>query len=212
MSETSFESKISQLSQRIVDLGKVVTDLKGRRSALAPSAVEGDTQARAELQQIDAAHTHAEQESGLIRDAIDQLKKLAAQHKANAAAKEQQKRVDAAQKVGAQILALDEQIDTALAQLCDRLAQRRAKASELGKLHFAEHHLVMRLHQRYGATHAAAYHGLRDYIGIEHVEPHHRRSLSQSDAWLRQIGAYKQQQSGNSHGQTETQERRHDDE
>jgi hypothetical protein len=54
------------------------------------------------------------------------------------------------------------------------LEQRRAKASELGKLHFAEHHLVMRLHQRYGATHAAAFHGLRDFIGIEHVEPHHR--------------------------------------
>jgi chromosome segregation ATPase len=207
---TDFETRIASLGQRIVDLGKVVTNLKEKRSELAPSAVEGDTQARAELQQLDVEASHAEQESGLIRDAIDQLKKLASQAKEAAAAREQQKREAAAQKVGAAILALDEQIDTALAQLCDCLAQRRAKASELGKLHFAEHHLVMRLHQRYGATHAAAYHGLRDYIGIEHVEPHHRRSLSDSDAWLRKIGAYKQQ--GNSHGQTETNQRSDDHE
>ena len=209
---TDFETRIASLGQRIVDLGKVVTDLKGKRSALAPQAVEGDTQARTELQQIDEAASHAEQQSGLIRTAIDELKRLAQKAKDAAAAREQQKRVDAAQKVGAEILALDEQIDGLLKQLCQCLEERRAKASELNKLHFAEHHLVMRLHQRYGATHAAAYHGLRDYIGIEHVEPHHRRSLSDSDAWLRKIGAYKQQQSGNSHEQTETQERRNDHE
>jgi hypothetical protein len=202
-----FDTKITDLGQRITDLGKVVADLTVKRSALAPSAVDGDKKARAEFEQLEVARTDAEKETGLIRAAIDQLKALAAQHKANAAAKEQQNLVDAATKLGAQILAYDEKIDTAMAQVCEWLTQRRATAGELGKLRVADGHLVMRLHQRYGATQAAAFHGLRNFIGIEHVEPHHHRALSDSDAWLRDLGAHRQQRNSYNGNQTETQRR-----
>ena len=194
MTNTDFDAKITSLGDRITDLGKVVSDLQAKRSALAPQAVlDGDKKARAELEQLEVARTNAEKETGLIRSAIDQLKKLAAQAKDAAAAREQQKRVDAAAKLGQQILALDEQIDTALAHCGEWFEQRRALASELNKFHVYDPQLIMRLHQRYGATHAAAYHGLRNFIGIEHVEPHHHRALAASDAWLRDLGASKQQ-------------------
>jgi DNA repair exonuclease SbcCD ATPase subunit len=205
MTDTAdFDSKITDLGQRITDLGKVVADLTVKRSTLAPSAVDGDRKARAELEKLEVARTDAEKETGLIRAAIDQLKRLAEQHKANVAAKEQQKLVDAATKLGAEILAYDDKIDTAMAQVAEWLTQRRATAGELSKLRVADSHLVMRLHQRYGATQAAAYHGLRTFIGIEHVEPHHHRALVDSDAWLRDLGAHLQQRNSYN-GKTETQ-------
>jgi hypothetical protein len=189
---TDFDQKIESLGQRITDLGRVVADLTVKRSALAPSVVDGDRKARAELEKLETDRTNAEKETGLIRTAIDQLKTLAQKAKDAAAAREQQKRVDAAAKLGAEILAYDEKIDNAMAQICQWLEQRRATAHELSKTRVADSHLVMRLVQRFGATQAAAFHGLRTFIGIEHVEPHHHRALADSDAWLRDLGVSKQ--------------------
>jgi hypothetical protein len=202
---SSFEDKIDALGQRLASLSRMLADLKVQRSELAPSVVDGDQQARAELQKVDVAHTHAEKESGLIRDAVEQLKVLAAQHKANVAAKERQNLEAAAQKLGEAILKLDAEIDGMLGRMRECFEQRRATATELGKLRVADPHLVMRLHQRYGPTAALVFNNLNTFCGVEHIEPHHRRSLSDSDAWLRRLGANKQQ--CNSHDkQTERKE------
>jgi DNA repair exonuclease SbcCD ATPase subunit len=195
----NFESKISQLDVRFAEIGKLLDDLKGRRSELAPSAVDGDKQARSELAQIDEAASHAEKESGLISAALGQLKRLAAQAKDAAAAKEQQKREQAAKVQADIILNCDNQIDALFSQLKDLLDQRKVAATALGKLRIADNHLVMRLHQRFGPTHALAFHGLSPFIGHELVEPHHKRALSDSDAWLRKL-AGEQTNKGKSNG------------
>jgi hypothetical protein len=164
MSETSFESKITALSQRIVDLGRVVTNLKEKRSELAPSAVEGNQQARAELAQIDVEASHAEKESELIRDAIDQIKRLAAQAKEAAAARERGKREAAAGKIAERILATDTEIDGHLTQLRQLFEQRRVMANELRKTNCFDPYLVLKIHNQHAPTAACYAAGLREYI------------------------------------------------
>jgi hypothetical protein len=207
---TDFDTKIASLGQRITDLGRVVADLTVKRSALAPSAVDGDKQARAELEQLEVARTDAEKETGLIRDAIDQLKRLAAQAKEAAAARERGKREATAGKIAERILATDTEIDGLLKQLRQLFDQRRSMAVELKKTNCFDPYLVLKMHHRHAPT-AACYHAqLREYISMELIIPEHQRSLVSSDVWLTwPIKAIdlQQQPQGNSHGKTETNER-----
>jgi hypothetical protein len=208
MSE-NFESKITSLTQRFADLGKVLADLKAKRTELAPAAVEGDKQARAELAQLDTASDAAAREGNLITTAIDQIKRLAAQAKEAAAAKERGKREATAAKIAERILATDAEIDGLLKQLRRLFEERRGMAVELRKTNCFDPYLVLKMHNRHAPTAACYAAQLREFISMELIIPEHQRSLASSDVWLTwpiKAIELQQQPQGNSHGnQTETQ-------
>jgi hypothetical protein len=201
---SDFQTRIGQLGQRVLDLGKVVTDLTAKRVALAPAAVEGDKAARSQLEQLEADASNATREAALVNDAIAELKKLAAQQEQQVVDKERQKRDAKAAKIGETILTIDAEIDATLERLRQMFEQRRALAGELRKTNTCDPHLVMRLHQRYGAN-AACYHaGLREFIGLELVTPEQVRPLTKSDNWLtwprKGTDSQELEKQGNSHG------------
>jgi hypothetical protein len=201
---SDFQTRIGQLSKRVLDLGKVVADLTAKRVALAPAAVEGDNAARSQLEQLETAANNATREAGLVNDAIAELKKLAAQQQQQAVDTERQKRETKAARIGETILGLDSEIDTTLQRLRMMFEKRRVLAGELRKTNTCDPHLVMRLHQRYGANAACYAAGLREFIGLELVTPEQVRPLVKSDNWLtwprKGTDSQELEKQGNSHG------------
>jgi hypothetical protein len=208
---SDFQTRIGQLSKRVLDLGKVVADLTAKRVALAPAAVDGDNAARSQLEELEAAATNATREAALVNDAIAELKKLAAQQQQQAVDTERMKRDAKAANISETILGIDAEIDATLARLRQMFEERRVLAGELRRTNTCDPHLVTRLHQRYGAN-AACYHaGLREYIGLELVTPEQVRPLTKSDNWLtwprKGTDSQELEKQGNSHGNNQTQER-----
>jgi hypothetical protein len=208
---SDFQTRIGQLGQRVLDLGKVVADLTAKRVALAPAAVEGDKAARSQLEQLEADANNATREAALVNDAIAELKKLAAQQEQQVVDKERQKRDAKAAKIGETILTIDAEIDTTLSRLRQMFEERRALASELRRTNTADPYLVSRLHHRHAVT-AALYHaGWREYVGLELITPEQVRPLTKSDSWLtwprKGTDSQEQQKQGNSHGNQTPNER-----
>jgi hypothetical protein len=178
-----YASKIAQLSARVVDLGKTIADARARRTTLALQAVEGDKAAVKAAAQIDDTIATADRELALVGDAVEQLKKLEAEHQVETEAKYRKQREADAEDAKAAIYAIDQEIDQTLVLLQGMFERRKSKARSLAATGVVDSYLTLRLQNRFGGTSAAICAGLRDYLSLEIVPVQNVAPLATIDRW-----------------------------
>jgi hypothetical protein len=176
---------LRSLDVRVADLSKALVAAKAKRASLALSALDGNKSAIKEVAEIDASLTAMQGETALVNDAIEQIKKLSAEQQAEAAHKQKAQREKEAEDAAASVLAIDGEIDKALAQLREMFERRRNAVQALGATGVIPSYNIGRLLQKFGPTAAAFKAGLREHLSLEPMLMQHIQTLATTDAFLR---------------------------
>jgi hypothetical protein len=185
---SSLSDRLAELKKRAGEITRQITSLADKRKSYAFAAATGDAKARKQISDVDFEVQSLGKEEQTITAAIESGEALIKQQQLDAEAAERREREGKAYGHARALIALNEEIDLAFAQLREQFERRASILSGLAATGVVDLGLVMRLGNKYNATSSAQLAGLGRYMNLEMVPAAVQRPLADSNSLLLSIG------------------------
>jgi hypothetical protein len=183
----SYEDQLANIQARTQAIAKRENELAQLRHRHALGAVNGEQTAIDIIRNIEDETRKLDEESKTLNAAVASIHDAQAEAKAEIAARDlERKQHETAERIK-NVQAKDCLIDGTISLLVKQLYERREDLRSLIKLGLLSQAHLQRLAGKFGPTGAARFHGLQEYIGIEHVSPEFTQALV--EAWRESVGA-----------------------
>ena len=179
-----FAALISDLKAKLATTIARAAKLTEQRRPYALAAVSGEAEAKRTIRKIDADVIGIRSDAETLEIAIEEAEKRKAEHDAQVAAEDRRRREAKAREICGAILEVDREFDKVAGLLHQALTNRERLVQDLTKLDVIYPGLTKALRRKRNINGALVHASLDQFADIEHVSPHGRMPLVQSDTYL----------------------------
>jgi hypothetical protein len=169
-------ARIADLEAKLAAIAEAIAMLPFRRKQHALAAVEGDADARRQIEQIDTEGTDLQRQLQLTSAALEEAERLDRQHMDKESAIEKARREAEAKKIGSALITANIEIDAMLVQVREAFERRERMINELRAAGGCDARQAFRLASR-EAVSAAFYaarlhqHAAFEPVGVQQIRP-----------------------------------------